>query len=39
MSLEIEDGKATDIANPVDMDSEFSEKVDNFFTTVWQREP
>ena len=34
MTLEVEDSKATDIANPIDMDSEFPEKVDHLLTAV-----
>jgi hypothetical protein len=39
MAFKVEDSKATNVANPIDMNGEFSEKVDDFLTRIWKREP
>ena len=39
MSFEVKNSKAAYITDPIDMNSKFSEKVDNSLTTIWKREP
>jgi hypothetical protein len=39
MSFEIKYSKAANISNPIDMDSEFPEKVDHLVTATRQRKP
>lgn len=39
VSLEIKHGKAADVPEPIDMDSELAEKVDDSRRAWWQRKP
>ena len=39
MSFEVKNSKAAYITDPIDMNSKFSEKVDNSLTRIWKREP
>ena len=39
MSFEVKNSKAAYITDPIDMNSKFSEKVDNFLARIWKREP
>jgi hypothetical protein len=39
MTFEIKDGETADVANAIDMDGEFSEKIDNLVTAIGKRKP
>jgi hypothetical protein len=39
VTFKVEHSEAAYITNPIHMNGEFFEEVDDFFTTVWQRKP